>query len=110
SLGIANIEPKLWIDYAGHIKRESKREVILLNFPHPGEPDTAEYFNGISPMPYNLKTVENNRETALQECLVKHESGFSILTVIAEENSEVEEKRLAGLLSFLTFRYEYILV
>lgn len=109
SLGISNFEPALWIDFAAHVKKESRGGVILLNFPHPEEADLSHYFNVARPA-YNLKTVENNRESALQDSCMQHESGFCMLNISAEENSEAEERKLAGLLSFLTFRYEYILV
>lgn len=109
-LGVTHLEPRLWIDYAEHIRRESKREVILLNFLSPAEPDISEHFEGAKPVPYNLSTLETDHDKALQTGLLKHKSGFSLLNIVSDQNDESEEKKLSGLLSYLTFRYEYILV
>lgn len=99
-----------WLDFARVLTRESRREVIVIDFISAPADLLAETF-GRSDLPaFQIAKMEPSRESDVKACVVPHQEGFSYLRVDLQGASDKEEKKISSLLSFLTYRFDHLMV
>lgn len=97
------------LDLATNLVRETKYRVIFIDFfplAHSGMP---EEFQPRPDSPLSLSKVDVTREADLKPALVDCPAGFQYLPIGSEKGGE-EEKRLSTLLTFLSYRFDFILI
>lgn len=97
------------VDFATELIRETKSRVIFIDFFPPDEAGIAE---GSHPKPRSclaLNKIDPSREADLKPALIDSPGGFQYLAVEAEKGDE-GERRLSTLLTFLTYRFDFLLI
>ncbi len=101
---------QFWLDFSATLTELTKRKIIFLDFVSGVHPLFQGEFQTASFSPYDLSRVESSSFEDFKTHLVKHPKGFHFLHVIVHEEKEKENKRVAGLLTFLTYRYDYLML
>lgn len=97
------------IDLATDLVRETKGRVILIDFVSTPDPGFSEEFKQRSFSRLSLSRVDPAREADLRPALVDCPGGFQYLPVESEKGEE-NEKKLSTLLTFLTYRFDFLLI
>lgn len=99
-----------WMDMAETLVTETKRKVIVLDFlPQLSQFVISELQTSSVPS-FDLAKHDPTSESDLKACAVKHPQGFSYLHIARHAENTADEKRLFALMTFLTYRYDYLLL
>lgn len=101
---------RFWIDFAASLSQESKRKVVIVDFIVEQDRGLREEFQKSLIPSFDLEHKEPSREADLKACLVGHSSGFQYLHVCADEAADKYEKKITTLLTFLTYRFDYLML
>lgn len=96
-------------DLATNLVRETKSRVILIDFLPLVESGISEEFQPKPQSRLLLNKVEPARELDLKPALLECAAGFQYLPVELEKGEE-GERRLSAFLTFLTYRYDFLLI
>lgn len=96
------------LDLAANLVRETKSRVIFVDFFPLSASGIPEDFKPRPSSPLSLGKVDAVRESDLRPALVDWPAGFQYLP-IGPEKAE-EERRLSTLLTFLSYRFDFILL
>lgn len=96
-------------DLATNLVRETKGRVIVVDFVSLEEGGISQDFKSSLTQPIVLSKVEVHQELDLKPFLVNGAGGFAYLAV-HPENGEEGEKKLSRFLTFLVYRYDYIVI
>lgn len=100
-----------WVDFAKTLVRESKRDVVLVDFAACPQDRLAEVLkSGSEVQSFDIVKMEPNREADVKSRVFEHPDGFSYLRVDLQGASDKEEKKISSLLSFLTYRFDLLLI
>lgn len=97
------------VDLATNLVQETKSRVIVIDFLSPSESGISEELWPKSRSPLDLRRVELARESDLKPSLVDYPAGFQYLAVDSEKAID-GEKRISTLLTFLTYRFDFLLI
>jgi len=97
------------LDLATNLVRETKTRVIFIDFYPRSQSGMSEDFQPRPSTSFHLGKTDLNRESDLKPALLDCASGFQYLPVEVN-GSEEAEKRISALLTFLSFRYDFILI
>ncbi|MBI3306348.1 MAG: patatin-like phospholipase family protein [Candidatus Omnitrophica bacterium] len=100
----------LWIDFAAAVAHETKRKVLIVDFVSERNPRFREEFHRESQTSYDLSQSENPREGEFNAALVEHPAGFYYAHILSDSVAGKDEKRVSSLLTFLTYRYDYLMI
>jgi NTE family protein len=100
----------LWLDMAKALFQETERKVLLIDFF--SRPDSAarEFFQAELPSPFDLGSQEPSSHAELNASLATHSAGFQYLRVKLERESESCERNIKALITYLTYRFNYLLL
>ena len=100
---------QFWRDLAEELAAQTKRNIVIVDFLSPALAPSLlkQEFHLASIHSFDLSAMEPSAEGDLKACLVKHPAGFSYLHVLAKEAGD---KKVSTLLTFLTYRFEYLLL
>lgn len=99
---------QFWRDLASELTSRTKRNIVMVDFLNPPQAAFLKEELHVSAIPsFDLSTMEPSVDGDLKACLLKHPAGFSYLHVLAKESGE---KKVSTLLTFLTYRFEYLLL
>ncbi len=100
---------QFWRDLAAELVSQTKRNLVIVDFISPAlHPSLLkETFQMASIPVLDLSIMDPSAEGDLKACLVRHTSGFFYLQVLAKESAE---RKVSTLLTFLTYRFEYLLL
>ena len=101
---------QFWVDFAAALVRETKRKIILVDLIPTVHPLFRDEFKKESVSSFDLLKSEAVREGEMRSCLLEHPSGFYFLHVPTDSIEEKDERKLSSLLTFLTYRYDYLLL
>ncbi len=59
---------------------------------------------------FDLKTMDPSRESLIHQSIQVHQDSFDLLPFVGNTALEEEEKKFAALLTYLTYRYDYLVV
>jgi NTE family protein len=100
-----------WLDLAGTLSQETKRKVIFMDFVSPVSPflkDMAQ-FNAL--VSFNVAAMDPSRESDLKACIAHlPQNGADYLHVSTGEEKTKDERKFSTLITFLTYRYDYVLI
>lgn len=99
-----------WLDFAGGLHQETKRKVVLVDFVSSIHSVFKEEFQSAYMPHFNLAAMDPSRESDLKACLVQHPQGFHYIHVPTEEMQDKDDRKISVLLTFLTYRYNYLLL
>lgn len=106
-------DPKIfhfWLDFSRTLAQESKREVIVIDFLGAGTDLLTEVF-GRADLPEFLPAqMDPGREADVKGCIFTRPDGYSYMRVNLEGVNDRNEKKIPQLLSFLTYRYDHLMV
>ncbi len=98
---------QLWLDMAARLRKETGKKVILVTFGQGVEPLVKQAFQRVPPS-FNLELMDPSREQDLSRCVISHSEAFDYLHVEIGQESDVEVKKIGALVTFLTYRYDYL--
>ncbi len=101
---------QFWADMADELTRETKRKVIVLDFVSPFHPSAGKELQINAPSTFDLSKHDPTSDADLKSTVIKHPRGFSYLHVNHSQENSGDEKRLFALMTFLTYRYDYLLL
>jgi len=99
----------LWIDIVKGLMTQSRRNAVMLDLVPFQDSVIGEQFGSGIPS-FSIEDADSNRETDVKSKLIEHPSGFHYLRVSIANPGEIEEKKLSQLLTFLTYKYDYLFV
>lgn len=99
-----------WLEFASNVVRETKRKVLVVDFVAKKPPLWDKEFEGASFCSYDLAEFENPRDADLEGKLSQHTSGFYYLHALTEGLAEEDDRRIRSLLTFLTYRFDYLML
>lgn len=99
-----------WIDFSSRIVRETGRKVIVVDFVHKIHPNFSGQMKKTAPDSFDLANSEISDQSSLRESLIEHPNGFFYVHVVTEGIGGEGDKKIASLLTFLTYRFDYIMV
>jgi predicted acylesterase/phospholipase RssA len=99
-----------WLDLAAMLVKEVKRKVVLVDFVWPLSPFLKELAQVAEPCSFNISNMDPSRDTDLKSCIVHPAQGADYLHVSNGDEKPKDEKKVSTLISFLTFRYDYVLI
>lgn len=97
------------LDFATNLVRETKSRVIFIDFFPVSDSGMTEEFQPRPASPLMLNRVDPARESDLKPALVDCPAGFQYLS-ISPEKAEEGDRRLSTLLTFLSYRFDFILI
>lgn len=101
---------QFWMDMARHVARETKRKVIIVDLVAKLQPFVAEELQAGSVKSFDLAKHEPTSDSDLKSNLLAHKDGYSYLHVSHYEDHAKDDKRLLALMTFLTYRFDYLLI
>ena len=101
---------QFWMDMAKHVARETKRKVIIVDLVSKIQPFVNEQLESGAIKSFDLAKLEPNSDHDLKTSVFSHSSGYSYLHVSHYEDQAKDDKRLSTLMTFLTYRYDYLLI
>ncbi len=99
-----------WLDIAKTLVEVTHKRVIVLDFVSPLSHFVKEVTQFGTVSSFQLKTMEPSRDADLKNSLLTHSSGYHYLHVFSEDEKTEDEKKAATLITFLTYRYDYLLL
>lgn len=99
---------QFWVDLAGDIVQEAKGKVALIDFLPGKDPVFYEEF-GDHDHQFNLNRMDPSSEQDFNRCIFSHPQGFDYISIDSEEPIN-EDKKISILMTFLTYRYNYVLI
>ncbi len=99
-----------WLDFCARLSRETSRKVVVVDFVEKEHPHFHEEFHAHLDKKLDLEKVDSNEEISIRSAYYEHRAGFIYLPVTASKGSEGVEKKVSTLLTFLTYRFDYIMV
>lgn len=98
-----------WWDFAESLAGETKEKIVWVDLEEDREGFVGEMLGGGS-RKFSLRNMDPSREQDLKRSIVMHPQGFDYLQIVGDEASDVFEKKLSTLMTFLTYRYHYVLL
>jgi NTE family protein len=92
------------------LSQETKRKVIMLDFIAQLNPMISKEFQTGSVPTFDVSQNDPTSDADLKACVLKHPQGFSYMHVVHSQEAAADEKRLLALMTFLTYRYDYLLL
>ncbi|MSR76656.1 MAG: cyclic nucleotide-binding domain-containing protein [Candidatus Omnitrophica bacterium] len=100
---------EFWVDFSARIVQEAKGKVALIDFAHFQDPILCQGIQ--SPIPvFDLASSDPSNEALLNRSLVPHTKGFDYMKVLTKDYKEAGDKKVTTLLTFLTYRYNFLLL
>lgn len=99
-----------WLDFAGGLAKETKRKVALVDCVMPMSPFFKTAAQVSEPATFNLATMDPSRESDLKSCITTASQGADYLHVATGEEKSKDEKKISTLITFLTYRYDFVLI
>ncbi len=99
-----------WLDLSARLVRETSRKVIIVDFSGKEPPDFSGEFQTAFRSFLELNADESPTEERLRDAAVEHPGGFFYLPVNVEQKPADVERKISQLLTFLTYRYDYIML
>lgn len=106
----ANAAFHLWGDLANRLGEISGRKVILVEIIPETHPAFKEKFGRPPTSPFDLSAMNPTSEEDVRSGITGINETLSHLHVKLTEEGEAEEKKIAALLTHLTYRYDFVLV
>lgn len=100
---------RLWLDFIQGMTIQSHGPAILIDLSPSSDPAIADYL-GTLPPEISIMADDSLRESDIKAKLLDHKSGLNYLKIKFPGSGEIEEKRLSQLLTFLTYRYDYLFI
>jgi NTE family protein len=101
----------IWFDLSKRLFHETKRKVVLVDFADPPTVFAQGFFqNEDSLVSFDLTNMDPANEDDLQRALLLSVCGFHYLHVQKTDGQEDYEKRIRTLITFLTYRFNYLLL
>lgn len=97
------------LDLATNLVRETKSRVILIDFLVTQEARVPSGFESFLQAPLLLSKIDPSRESDLKSHLMDCPAGFQFVAV-EPEKGEGEETKLSALITFLTYRFDFLLI
>ncbi len=101
---------QFWMDMAKQVARETKRKVIIVDLVLKVQSFVGEELQSGTVRSFDLGKHEPNSDQDLKSSVFIHPDGYSYLHIIHDEDKSKDDKRLSALMTFLTFRYDYLLI
>lgn len=98
-----------WLDLSARLVRETGHKVIVVDLSCREPKLFGDEFKADWERRLNLENADSLSEQTLKEALHDHPGGFSYLSVQSGVSSE-SPKRISNLLTFLTYRYDTIMI
>ncbi len=99
-----------WVDFSAKLARETARKVVVVDFSEKEHPHFYEEFQSHVKAKLDLEKADLGADSGVKPCLYEHRSGFVYLPVSCEKGNGALEKKVSSLLTFLTYRFDYIMV
>lgn len=99
-----------WLDIAAALVEQTKRKVILVDFVAPMSGFLKESNELKSSNSFNLLEMDPSQDSAIRAAVQPHSRGFNYLHVDAEEEPSKDERKASTLVTFLTYRFDYVLM
>ncbi len=101
---------RFWLDLSESLSHETNRKVIVVDFTPELYPYYKETFKVEAIPGFKLGEADPASESDVKACLIQHPSGFFYLHVPFIEGEVKNEKKISALLTFLTYRYDYLML
>lgn len=101
---------EFWFDLSARIETETSRKAIVIDFVERTTKHLSDLLKANQIKPCLISKINPDNESDLKSCITRHPAGFSYLHVPAVETEKASEKKLAALISALTYRFDYILI
>lgn len=99
-----------WLDMATTLAKEIRRKVVFVDFVWPVSPFLKEVAPYTVSRSFNLTAMDPSRDADLKSCIVHPAEGADYLHVSSGDEKSSDEKKVSTLITFLTYRYDYVLI
>ena len=97
-------------DFIKELQSETKQKILLLDLSSLNQRNIPpEFFRG-KLNGFDLKQMDPSRESVVQQAICHAESGFDYLPLVVNAALDEEESKFVSLLTYLTYRYEYLVI
>lgn len=101
---------QFWTDMAKHVSRETKRKVVIVDLVAKLQPFVFQELGAENIKSFDLAKHEPTSEQDLKGAIMQRPDGYGYLHVSHYEDQAKDDKRLLSLMTFLTYRYDYLLI
>ncbi|MBI3314285.1 MAG: patatin-like phospholipase family protein [Candidatus Omnitrophica bacterium] len=101
---------QFWLDFASAVAQQTKRKVLVVDFVSERYAHFREEFHREMELSYDLSRSETPREGEFKPTVIQHPSGFNYVHILSDTVGGKDEKRVSSLLTFLTYRYDYLML
>lgn len=98
-----------WMDLAAKVVRETQHRAIIVDFSAQLLPAMKEELKK-SALPFLNLDDEYSSDSDVKQAMVEHLAGFWFLHVPVTPSQDPKEKRIAALITHLTYRFDYLLL
>ncbi len=99
-----------WMDLSGRLGKETTKKVIIVDFAEKVSGAIRQEFGKQTIKSFHLGQMNPTSQQEVESALVEHPTGFSYIHVPCREAAEGGERRLGGLLTFLTYRFDFVML
>lgn len=100
---------EIWLDLCAHLHDSKKRKVLFVDFLPPVKAVFQESFKKDSASEWNLLESDPSSWDEIKKVAAHHPSGFQYLRVPAGDSLK-DEKKVTLLLTFLTYRFDFLML
>ncbi len=97
-------------DFIKTLRRETQSKVLLMDLSGKIMGLLPAVFRGGDFSGFDLGTMDPTSESVIHKAIQAREDSFDLLTFTVNEALNAEEKKFATLLTYLTYRYDYLVV
>lgn len=100
------------LDFAASLRSETQCPVIVVDFISKINPLLQDSLKRSSVSSFDFANMEPSQESALNACLLENPNGFHYIhaPINNEEHLEKDERKIATLITFLTYRFSYLIL
>lgn len=99
---------ELWFDFADKLAQLSQRKAVLVDFNDITDPIIKHLLKREISQTYDLLNADPSKDGELDKSIIDHGRNFHYLPVSSNGRNDIDEKKVATLISFLTYRYDYL--
>lgn len=99
-----------WVDIAGALTQHTGKKVALVDFVDPRTNATAAALKLSGVKSFDFNSMDPSNESDLKSSAARHASGFDYFHVCGGEEKIKDERKISILITFLTYRYDYLLI
>ena len=97
-------------NFAELVKKESSEKLIVIDFVSESRPQISEELQKGTVPVFKLSDWTGTHESSLRSSVLTHPKGFHYLSVKVDDGLEKDEKKIAGLITFFTYQFSYLLL